>query len=149
MNILCFPCFLLCSCCCVRANKKADIECCCMTYRELDFLSEQSSRSTIEGLGLHVPSLQQLNLGRPLYSSTPFEAHSAKVITSANLSQLCPQVTLIKHYLSNFGVVQAMIRWIADGAEVLQRKCRKLGEVSFVIVNSSDEALLLSANVPI
>lgn len=93
------------------------------------------SQSTLHG----VPALRQLNLGELIYSSKPFKARVAH-----SSAPHFPDVTIIKHFFPRYVIIQAIV---TNSAVVLEG--RALGEVSLVVAESSDEALLPSINVSI
>jgi len=88
-----------------------------------------------------VPALRTLNLGEPLHSSKPYRARPAH---AESASPTLPEVTIIKHFFPRHLVIQAKVTNSAPGLNG-----RTLGNVSFVVAESSDEAIMPSAQVPV
>lgn len=90
----------------------------------------------------NIPALKSLDLGEVTFTSKPFQ------IRSTNLSSSSPiqSVTIIKHFFSRYVVIQAIITNSATG-NVARKK--SLGEVQFVVAESSEEALTPSISIPI
>ena len=86
---------------------------------------------------LHVvPQLRSLNLGDPLHSTKPFRARP-----SSSASPTFPDVMIIKHFFPRHLVIQAKVKHTLDG--------RSLGDVNFVVAESSEEAIQPSLQVPL
>ena len=86
---------------------------------------------------LHVvPQLRNLNLGDPLHSTKPFRARP-----SSSASPTFPDVMIIKHFFPRHLVIQAKVKHTLDG--------RSLGDVNFVVAESSEEAIQPSLQVPL
>ena len=81
------------------------------------------------------PALQQMNLGEPLHSSKPTKARLVHAPSSFS-----PDITLIKHFFSRHLVIQARVN---NGAAV------PLTNVTFVVAESSDDALVLTMELPL
>jgi len=93
------------------------------------------SQSTLHA----VPALRSLNLGDPVYTSKPFKARPS----NTGISHF-PDVTIYKHFFPRYVVIQAKVNNSAPSLEG-----RTLGDVSLVVAESSDEALLPSIDVAI
>jgi len=93
------------------------------------------SQSTLHA----VPALRSLNLGDPVYTSKPFKARPS----TTGISHF-PDVTIYKHFFPRYVVIQAKVNNSAPSLEG-----RTLGDVSLVVAESSDEALLPSIDVAI
>lgn len=89
-------------------------------------LKAQSSLSTIPQLRF---------LGEPLHSTKPVKARPSN-LASATL----PEVMIVKHFFPRHLVIQAITTNNSEGVDE-----RALGEVAFVIAESSDEALQTGA----
>ncbi|KAL3919591.1 MAG: hypothetical protein SGILL_003681 [Bacillariaceae sp.] len=89
---------------------------------------------------LHVVSqLRSLNLGEPLHSTKPFKARP-----SSSASSTFPDVVIVKHFFPRHVVIQAKISnnaYSVDG--------RALGNIAFVVAESSEEAIQPSTQVAI
>jgi hypothetical protein len=89
---------------------------------------------------LHVvPQLRSMNLGDPLHSSKAFKARP-----SSSASSTFPDVVFVKHFFPRHVVIQAKVTnssMAVDG--------RALGNVAFVVAESSEEAIQPSTLVPI
>jgi hypothetical protein len=89
---------------------------------------------------LHVvPQLKSLNLGEPLHSTKPFKARP-----SSSASSTFPDVVIVKHFFPRHVVIQAKVSnnsYSVDG--------RALGNIAFVVAESSEEAIQPSIQVPI
>jgi hypothetical protein len=86
-----------------------------------------------------VPQLKALNLGEPLHSTKPFKARP-----SSSASSTFPDVVIVKHFFPRHIVIQAKVTnnsHFVDG--------RALGNVAFVVAESSEEAIQPSTQVPI
>lgn len=86
-----------------------------------------------------VPQLKALNLGEPLHSTKPFKARP-----SSSASSTFPDVVIIKHFFPRHIVIQAKVTnnsHFVDG--------RALGNVAFVVAESSEEAIQPTTQVPI
>jgi hypothetical protein len=81
------------------------------------------------------PALQRMNLGEPLHSSKPTKARLVHAPSSFS-----PDVTLIKHFFSRHMVIQARVN---NGAAV------PLTNVTFVVAESSDDALVPTMELPL
>jgi len=93
------------------------------------------SQSNLQG----VAQLKQLNLGDPLHSTKPFKARPAH-----SASSTFPEVTIVKHFFLRHLVIQAKVTnssATVDG--------RALGDVAFVVAESSDDAIQPLMQVPI
>jgi len=86
-----------------------------------------------------VPALRSLNLGDVIQSSKPFKARP-----SHSASSTFPDVTIQKHFFRRHLVVQAKVTNSA-----LSLDGRTLGDVAFVVAESSDEAILPTQQVPL
>ena len=86
-----------------------------------------------------VPALRSLNLGDPIHSSKAFKARPAHSPSSS-----FPDVIIIKHFFPHFLIIQAKV---TNSAVALDG--RTLGDVAFVVAESSDEALLPTMQVPL
>ncbi|KAL7467639.1 hypothetical protein ACHAXS_007880 [Conticribra weissflogii] len=93
------------------------------------------SQSTLQ----NVPALKRLNLGNPLYSSKPTRAKPVHAT-----STYFPEVLLSKHFFPRHLVVQAQVMNNSSHPEE-----RTLADVTFVVAESSDEALQPTLEVPI
>ena len=89
---------------------------------------------------LHVvPQLRSLNLGEPLHSTKPFKARP-----SSTASSTFPDVIIVKHFFPRHVVIQAKVTnnsYSVDG--------RALGNIAFVVAESSEDAIQPSTQVPI
>jgi len=83
-----------------------------------------------------VPQLKSLNLGEPLHSTKPVRAKP-----SASASPTFPDVMIIKHFFSRHLVIQAKVKHALEG--------RSMGDVNFVVAESSEEAVQPSLQVPL
>lgn len=81
------------------------------------------------------PALQRMNLGEPLHSSKPTKA---RLVHAPSLYS--PDVTLIKHFFSRYLVIQARVN---NSAAV------PLTNVTFVVAESSDDALVPTMEIPL
>jgi hypothetical protein len=89
---------------------------------------------------LHVvPQLKSLNLGDPLHSTKPFKARP-----SASASTTLPEIMIVKHFFPRHLVIQAKVTNSA-----LTVEGRTLGDVTFVVAESSEEAIQPTVQVPI
>lgn len=89
---------------------------------------------------LHVvPQLRSLNLGEPLHSSKPFKARP-----SSSSSSTFPDVVITKYFFPRHVVIQAKITNSSPAVDG-----RALGNVAFVVAESSEEAIQPSTLVPI
>jgi hypothetical protein len=84
----------------------------------------------------NIPALKSLDLGEVMLTSKPFQIRS----TNSSSSSPIQSITLIKHVFSRFVVIQAII---ANPA------LKFLGDVQFVVAESSEEALIPSITIPI
>ena len=89
-----------------------------------------------------VPGLKSLRFGDLVRSSKPFRARPAHA-TSASF----PDVTIIQHFFPRHLVIQATV--CNSAISSVTGEGRALGDVSFVVAESSDEALLPIARVPL
>jgi len=89
---------------------------------------------------LHVvQQLKSLNFGEPLHSTKPFKARP-----SSSASSTFPDVVIVKHFFPRHVVIQAKVSnnsYAVDG--------RALGNIAFVVAESSEEAIQPSTQVPI
>lgn len=89
---------------------------------------------------LHVvPQLRSMNLGEPLHSTKAFKARP-----SSSASSTFPDVVIVKHFFPRHVVIQAKVTnnsATVDG--------RALGNIAFVVAESSEEAIQPSTLVPI
>eukprot|EP00797_Seminavis_robusta_P019815 Sro2_g001680.2 (1216) ;mRNA; r:222963-226610 len=86
---------------------------------------------------LHVvPQLKNLRLGNPLHSTKPLAARP-----SSSASPTFPDVMIIKHFFPRHLVIQAKVKHTLEG--------RSLGDVTFVVAESSEEAIQPSLQVPL
>lgn len=83
-----------------------------------------------------VPQLKNLNLGDPLHSTKPFRARP-----SSSASSTFPDVMIIKHFFPRHLIIQAKIKHTLEG--------RSLGDVTFVVAESSEEAMQPLLQVPL
>lgn len=81
------------------------------------------------------PALQRMNLGEPLHSSKPTRARLVHAPSTYSLD-----VTLIKHFFSRHMVIQARVN---NSAPV------PLTNVTFVVAESSDDALVPTMEIPL
>ena len=89
---------------------------------------------------LHVvPQLRSLNLGDPLHSTKPFKARP-----SSSASPTFPDVVIVKHFFPRHVVIQAKVSNCSGAVDG-----RALGNIAFVVAESSEEAIQSSAIVPI
>lgn len=86
-----------------------------------------------------IPALRSLNLGEPLQSSKPYKARPAHTASST-----FPDVVIVKYFFPRHMVIQAKV---TNSAVALDG--RTLGDVAFVVAESSDEAILPTAQVPL
>jgi Vam6/Vps39-like protein vacuolar protein sorting-associated protein 39 len=89
---------------------------------------------------LHVvPQFRSLNLEEPIHSTKPFKARP-----SSSASSTFPDVVIVKHFFPRHVVIQAKVTnnaYAVDG--------RALGNIAFVVAESSEEAIQPSTQVPI
>jgi hypothetical protein len=86
-----------------------------------------------------VPQLKALNLGEPLHSTKPFKARP-----SSSASSTFPDVMITKYFFPRHVVIQAKVTnnsLTVDG--------RALGNIAFVVAESSEEAIQPSISIPI
>eukprot|EP00934_Nitzschia_sp_Nitz4_P005995 Nitzschia sp. Nitz4//scaffold68_size99682//22254//25922//NITZ4_004556-RA/size99682-processed-gene-0.36-mRNA-1//-1//CDS//3329556569//5985//frame0 len=89
---------------------------------------------------LHVvPQLRALNLGDPLHSSKAFKARP-----SPSASATFPDVVIVKHFFPRHVVIQAKVTNSSAAVDG-----RSLGNVAFVVAESSEEVIQQSTLVPI
>ena len=88
-----------------------------------------------------IPALRSLNLGAPypIRSSKPFKA-----LSSNASSATAPDVTIIKHFFPRHVIIQVQV---TNSSSAIQG--RTLGDVEFVIAESSDEAISPLKTIPI
>lgn len=86
-----------------------------------------------------VSQLKVMNLGEPLHSTKPFKARPA-----SSASSTFPDVVLIKHFFPRHVVIQAKVTNNANSVDG-----RALGNISFVVAESSEESIQPSTLVPI
>ena len=84
----------------------------------------------------NIPALKSLDLGEVTLTSKPFQIRS----TNSSSSSPIQSITLIKHVFSRFVVIQAIITNPAP---------KFLGDVQFIVAESSEEALIPSITIPI
>jgi Vam6/Vps39-like protein vacuolar protein sorting-associated protein 39 len=89
---------------------------------------------------LHVVAqLRSMNLGEPIHSTKPFKARP-----SSSASSTFPDVMIVKYFFPRHVVIQAKVTnnsYAVDG--------RALGNIAFVVAESSEEAIQPSTQVPI
>lgn len=89
---------------------------------------------------LHVvPQLRSLNLGDPFHSTKPFKARP-----SSSASSTFPDVVIVKHFFPRHVVIQAKVSNCSAAVDG-----RSLGNVAFVVAESSEDAIQPSTQVPI
>ena len=93
------------------------------------------SQSSLHGL----PQLKHLNLGDPLHSTKPFKARPAH-----SASSTFPEVIIVKHFFLRHLVIQAKVTNSAATVEG-----RALGDVAFVVAESSEDAIQPLMQIPI
>lgn len=93
------------------------------------------AQSTLHG----VPQLKRLKLGDPLHSTKP-----TKVRPSHSVSSTFPDVVIMKHFFPRHLVIQAKITNSAASVDG-----RTLGDISFVVAESSDDAIQPTLQVPV
>lgn len=93
------------------------------------------AQSTLQG----VPQLRAMNLGDPLHSGKP-----VKLRPSHSSSSTIPEVMIIKHFFPRHLVIQARIVNSAVSVDG-----RTLGDIAFVVAESSEEAIQPALQVPI
>lgn len=97
-----------------------------------------------------VPQFQNLPLGEPLSSSEPVRAR-----TSATASMTMSDVMIVKHYFQNHLVIQAKVTNTTgtprqgDPANGGSKASRTLSNITFVVAESSEEAIQPLMQVPI
>ena len=89
-----------------------------------------------------VPAFKSLGLGELIRTSKSFRARPVHATASS-----FPDVTITKHYFPRYLVIQAKITNSAVSA--LSGEGRALADVSFVVAESSDEALTPTLTVPL
>ena len=87
-----------------------------------------------------VPELKALKLGDPIHSTSPFKAR-----TSSASSGRMPEVMIVKHYFSRHLVIQAKVTNTSGG----MKGGRSLSDISFVVAESSEDAIQPDLVVPI
>lgn len=104
-------------------------------------LKQQLTEAQIKSqASLHaVPQLRSLNLGDPLHSSKPFKARPAH-----STSSTFPEVMIVKHFFPRHLIIQAKVTNSATSVDG-----RTLGDVAFVVAESSEEAIQPSVQVPL
>jgi hypothetical protein len=93
------------------------------------------AQSTLQG----VPQLRSMRLGDPLHSTKP-----TKVRLSHSASSTFPELMIIKHFFPRHLVIQAKITNSAASVEG-----RALGDIAFVVAESSEEAIQPALQVPL
>jgi hypothetical protein len=88
-----------------------------------------------------VPQLRSLNLGDPLHSTNPFRAR-----TSAPGGSNMPDVMIVKHFFPRHLVIQAKV---TNSVGPSGKNARTLSAVSFVVAESSEDAIQPLLQVPI
>jgi hypothetical protein len=89
---------------------------------------------------LHVVSqLRSLNLGEPLHSTKPFKARP-----SSSASSTFPDVVIVKHFFPRHVVIQAKVSNNSHSVDG-----RALGNIAFVVAESSEEAIQPATQVTI
>jgi hypothetical protein len=86
-----------------------------------------------------VPQLRSLNLGEPLHSTKPFKARP-----SSTASSTFPDVVIVKHFFPRHVVIQAKVSNNSHSVDG-----RALGNIAFVVAESSEEAIQPSTQVAI
>jgi len=104
-------------------------------------LKQQLTKAQLKAQAhLHVvPQLRSMNLGDPLHSSKPFKARP-----SSSASPTFPDVVIVKYFFPRHVVIQAKVTnnsLVVDG--------RALGNIAFVVAESSEDAIQPSTLVPI
>ena len=89
-----------------------------------------------------VPALKALGLGDLIRSAKPFRARSVHTTSSS-----FPDVEIIKHFFPRYLIIQAKITNSAISS--ISGEGRALADVSFVVAESSDEALTPTLTVPL
>ena len=104
-------------------------------------LKQQLTEAQIKSqASLHaVPQLRSLNLGDPLHSSKPFKARPAH-----SASSTFPEVMIVKHFFLRHLIIQAKVTNSAASVDG-----RTLGDVAFVVAESSEEAIQPTLQVPL
>jgi len=104
-------------------------------------LKQQLTEAQIKSqASLHaVPQLRSLNLGDPLHSSKAFKARPAH-----SASSTFPEVMIVKHFFSRHLIIQAKVTNNATSVDG-----RTLGDVAFVVAESSEEAIQPTLQVPL
>jgi hypothetical protein len=104
-------------------------------------LKQQLTEAQIKAqANLHaVPQLRSLNLGDPLHSSKPFKARPTHAAPST-----FPEVMIVKHFFPRHLVIQAKVT-----NNAVQVEGQSLGDVAFVVAESSEEAIQPTLQVPL
>ena len=104
-------------------------------------LKQQLTEAQIKSqASLHaVPQLRSLNLGDPLHSSKAFKARPAH-----SASSTFPEVMIVKHFFPRHLIIQAKVTNSAIAVDG-----RTLGDVAFVVAESSEEAIQPTLQVPL
>lgn len=88
-----------------------------------------------------VPQLRSLNLGDPLHSTNPFRAR-----TSGSSASNMPDVMIVKHFFPRHLIIQAKV---TNPVGLSGKYQRTLGDIAFVVAESSEEAIQPMLQVPI
>mmetsp|Transcript_26227 Transcript_26227/g.38770 ORF Transcript_26227/g.38770 Transcript_26227/m.38770 type:complete len:1068 (-) Transcript_26227:20-3223(-) len=91
------------------------------------------AQSTLQG----TPQLRAMNLGEPLHLTK-----AIKIRPSHSASSTFPEVTIVKYFFPRHLIIQANITNSATSIEG-----RALGDITFVVADSSEEAIQPSMNV--
>jgi hypothetical protein len=93
-----------------------------------------------------VPQLKRLKLGNPLHSSKPFRAR-----TSATASSTMPDLMIVKYFFPQYLVIQAKVTSSGPSEYNVNpnKVARVLSDITFVVAESSDEAIQPLLQVPI
>lgn len=104
-------------------------------------LKQQLTEAQIKSqASLHaIPQLRSLNLGDPLHSSKPLKARPAH-----SASSTFPEVMIVKHFFPRHLIIQAKVTNSAPSVDG-----RTLGDVAFVVAESSEEAIQPSLQIPL
>ncbi|OEU14510.1 hypothetical protein FRACYDRAFT_241057 [Fragilariopsis cylindrus CCMP1102] len=86
-----------------------------------------------------VQQFKSMNLGEPLHSNKPFKARP-----SSSASSTFPDVIIVKHFFPRHVVIQAKVSNNSFAVDD-----RALGNVSFVVAESSEDAIQPSMQIPI
>jgi hypothetical protein len=86
-----------------------------------------------------VQQFKSMNLGEPLHSNKPFKARP-----SSSASSTFPDVIIVKHFFPRHVVIQAKVSNNSFAVDD-----RALGNISFVVAESSEDAIQPSMQIPI